>query len=71
MKHCYFDSRRRNGWTTGLFNDDRFESFKRLGPDKVPDLESLVAFADEFTSDPRWYRSYTQDGDESGLAADP
>jgi hypothetical protein len=44
--------------SAGLFNDDRFEGFKRLGPDKVPDLESLVAFLDEFTSDPRWYRSY-------------
>ena len=44
--------------SAGLFNDDRFESFKRLGPDKIPDLETLVAFLDEFTSDPRWYRSY-------------
>ena len=44
--------------SAGLFNDDRFEGFKRLGPDKVPDLETLVAFLDEFTSDPRWYRSY-------------
>jgi len=44
--------------SAGLFNDDRFEGFKRLGPDKVPDLETLVAFLDEFTSDARWYRSY-------------
>ncbi|MDB4878767.1 MAG: hypothetical protein JWL60_213 [Gemmatimonadetes bacterium] len=44
--------------SAGLFSDDRFEGFKRLGPDKVPDLETLVAFLDEFTSDPRWYRSY-------------
>ena len=44
--------------SAGLFNDDRFEGFKRLGPDKVPDLETLVAFLDEFTSDPRWYKSY-------------
>jgi hypothetical protein len=44
--------------SAGLFNDDRFEGFKRLGPDKVPDLEALVAFLDEFTTDPRWYRAY-------------
>jgi hypothetical protein len=44
--------------SAGLFNDDRFEGFKRLGPDKVPDLETLIAFLDEFTSDPRWYRAY-------------
>lgn len=44
--------------SAGLFNDDRFEGFKRLGPDKVPDLETLVAFLDEFTTDPRWYTSY-------------
>ena len=44
--------------SAGLFNDDRFEGFKRLGPDKIPDLETLVAFLDEFTSDPRWYRNY-------------
>jgi hypothetical protein len=44
--------------SAGLFNDDRFDGFKRLGPDKIPDLETLVAFLDEFTSDPRWYRSY-------------
>jgi hypothetical protein len=43
--------------SAGLFNDDRFDGFKRLGPDKIPDLETLVAFLDEFTSDPRWYRS--------------
>jgi hypothetical protein len=44
--------------SAGLFNDDRFDGFKRLGPDKIPDLETLVAFLDEFTSDPRWYRNY-------------
>ena len=44
--------------SAGLFNDDRFEGFKRLGPDTIPDLETLVAFLDEFTSDPRWYRTY-------------
>lgn len=44
--------------SAGLFNDDRFEGFKRLGPDKVPDIEALVAFLDEFTSDARWYRTY-------------
>jgi len=44
--------------SAGLFNDDRFEGFKRLGPDKIPDLETLVAFLDEFTSEPRWYRGY-------------
>ena len=44
--------------SAGLFSDDRFEGFKRLGPDKIPDLETLVAFLDEFTSDPRWYKSY-------------
>src|SRR4051812_8497245 len=44
--------------SAGLFNDDRFEGFKRLGPDKIPDLETLIAFLDEFTSDVRWYRTY-------------
>jgi len=44
--------------SAGLFSDDRFEGFKRLGPDKVPDIETLIAFLDEFTSDPRWYRAY-------------
>jgi hypothetical protein len=44
--------------SAGLFNDDRFEGFKRLGPDKIPDLETLIAFLDEFTSEPRWYRGY-------------
>ena len=44
--------------SAGLFNDDRFDGFKRLGPEKIPDLETLVAFLDEFTSEPRWYRSY-------------
>lgn len=44
--------------SAGLFADDRFEGFKRLGPDKIPDLETLIAFLDEFTSDPRWYRAF-------------
>lgn len=44
--------------SSALFTDDRFEGFKRLGPDKIPDLETLIAFLDEFTNDPRWYRSY-------------
>ncbi|AHG92766.1 hypothetical protein J421_5231 (plasmid) [Gemmatirosa kalamazoonensis] len=44
--------------SAGLFNDDRFEGFKRLGPDKIPDIETLIAFLDEFTSDARWYRTY-------------
>jgi len=44
--------------SAGLFNDDRFEGFKRLGPDKIPNIETLVAFLDEFTSDARWYRTY-------------
>ena len=44
--------------SAALFCDDRFEPFKHLGPDKVPDLAALLAFLDEFTSDPRWYRSY-------------
>ncbi len=44
--------------SAALFADDRFEGFKRLGPDVVPNIETLVAFLDEFTSDPRWYRTY-------------
>jgi hypothetical protein len=44
--------------SAGLFNDDRFDGFKRLGPDKIPDLTTLIAFLDEFTSEPRWYRHY-------------
>jgi hypothetical protein len=44
--------------SAGLFNDDRFEGFKRLGPDKIPDIETLIAFLEEFTSDARWYRGY-------------
>jgi len=44
--------------SAGLFNDERFEGFKRLGPDKIPDLETLLAFLDEFTTDPRWYTQY-------------
>lgn len=42
----------------GLFADDRFEGFKRLGPDKVPDIEALIAFLEEFVSDPRWYKQF-------------
>ena len=42
----------------GLFADDRFEGFKRLGPDKIPDVDTLIAFLEEFVSDPRWYRTY-------------
>ena len=44
--------------SASLFNDDRFDSFRRLGPDRVPDIESLIAFLREFTSDPRWYREF-------------
>jgi len=43
---------------SGLFADDRFEGFKRLGPDRIPDVDTLVAFLEEFTSDPRWYKQY-------------
>jgi len=43
---------------SGLFADERFEGFKRLGPDKVPTIEALIAFLEEFTSDPRWYTHY-------------
>jgi hypothetical protein len=42
----------------GLFTDDRFEGFKRLGPDKVPDLAALLAFFEEFCRDPRWHRQF-------------
>ncbi|HEX5581168.1 MAG TPA: AAA family ATPase [Gemmatimonadaceae bacterium] len=42
----------------GLFADDRFEGFKRLGPDRIPDVDTLIAFLEEFVSDPRWYRTY-------------
>ncbi|HEY0970040.1 MAG TPA: AAA family ATPase [Gemmatimonadales bacterium] len=42
----------------GLFADDRFEGFKRLGPDRIPDVDTLIAFLEEFVSDPRWYREY-------------
>jgi hypothetical protein len=42
----------------GLFADDRFEGFKRLGPDKIPDVDTLIAFLEEFVSDPRWYKQY-------------
>lgn len=44
--------------SAGLFNDDRFEAFHRLGPDRIPDLETLIAFLGEFTSDARWHRHY-------------
>lgn len=44
--------------SAGLFADERFEAFKRLGPDKVPDIATLVAFLEEFTSEPRWYKQY-------------
>lgn len=44
--------------SAGLFNDDRFEPFKRLGVDRIPDIESLVAFLHEFTSSPAWYQNY-------------
>ena len=44
--------------SAGLFTDERFEGFKRLGPDRIPDLETLLAFLDEFTSDPRWYTQF-------------
>ena len=44
--------------SAALFNDDRFEGFKRLGPDTIPDLETLLAFLDEFTREPRWYKTY-------------
>lgn len=43
---------------SGLFADDRFEGFKRLGPDKIADVDQLVDFLEEFTSDPRWYKTY-------------
>jgi hypothetical protein len=42
----------------GLFADDRFEGFKRLGPDKIPDVDTLIAFLEEFVSDARWYKHY-------------
>src|SRR5688500_4105942 len=42
----------------GLFADDRFEDFKRLGPDKIPDIETLIQFLEEFCADPRWYRQF-------------
>lgn len=44
--------------SSGLFADDRFEGFKRLGPDRIPDVERLIEFLEEFTSDPRWYSQY-------------
>ena len=44
--------------SSGLFADDRFEGFKRLGPDKIPNIDALVEFLEEFTSDPRWYEQY-------------
>lgn len=42
----------------GLFADDRFEGFKRLGPDTIPDVDALLAFLEEFVADPRWHRTY-------------
>jgi hypothetical protein len=42
----------------GLFADDRFEGFKRLGPDRIPDVDTLIAFLEEFIADPRWHRTY-------------
>lgn len=42
----------------GLFADDRFEGFKRLGPDRIPDIDTLIAFLEEFIADPRWHRQY-------------
>jgi hypothetical protein len=44
--------------SSGLFADDRFEGFKRLGPDKIPNIDALIEFLEEFTSDPRWYEQY-------------
>ena len=44
--------------SAGLFNDDRFAGFNRLGPDRIPDLETLIAFLGEFTSDARWHRHF-------------
>jgi AAA domain len=44
--------------SAGLFADDRFEGFKRLGPDKIPNVETLIDFLEEFCSDPRWHRQY-------------
>ena len=43
---------------SGLFADERFEGFKRLGPDKIPDVDALVSFLEEFCADPRWYKQY-------------
>ena len=37
--------------SSARFTDDRFEGFKRLGPDKIPDVDALVAFLEEFVSD--------------------
>jgi len=42
----------------GLFADDRFEGFKRLGPDRIPDVDALLLFLEEFVADPRWHRTY-------------
>jgi len=44
--------------SSGLFADDRFEGFKRLGPDKIPHIDALIEFLEEFTSDKRWYEQY-------------
>jgi hypothetical protein len=42
----------------GLFADDRFEGFKRLGPDTIPNVEALIGFLEEFIIDPRWHKHY-------------
>ena len=44
--------------SSGLFADDRFEGFKRLGPDKIPNVEALIEFLEEFCADPRWHRQF-------------
>ena len=54
--------------SAGLFNDDRFEGFKRLGPDKIPDLETLLAedstfYGDLFAHVVKWQGDlYLEDG---------
>jgi hypothetical protein len=40
------------------FADDRFLPFKRLGPDAIPDFQACLAFLEEFTTEPRWHRTY-------------
>ena len=44
--------------SAALFADDRFEGFKRLGPDKIPNVETLIEFLEEFCADPRWHKQY-------------